>query len=326
VQGPSGTYQDGRRVSANPPGAAPHAAGDDNYWTIENRLDPTSRQAATLVRDTRAVPSPAGTTSLVGGNAATLGDQKHSIASALPAAIAILVIASFLMLFLFTGSLLIPLKALLLNTLTLFAVVGTMIWGFQGGHLSGVLGFTPTDTSTTIPPLLFVVAFALSMDYEVFLISRIKELHDHGRSNRDAIVEGMASTGSIVTTAAALLSVTFFAFGLSKISFLQFFGIGTGLAVIVDAFVVRGILVPAVMRLVGERIWWAPARLRALHSRFGLKDASRPGAKVSRELHVSAVSHRPRAAFTKRRRCHAARSTPLSDPQDCPSACSINGC
>jgi RND superfamily putative drug exporter len=272
VQGPTGTYHDGGRTGANPPGAA-HTAGDDNYWIIDNRLDPTSSAAADLVREARAVPAPTGTTSLIGGTAATLGDQKHSIGSSLPWAIAILVIASFLMLFLFTGSLLIPLKALVLNARTLFAVVGAMIWVFQGGHLASLLGFTPADTSTTIPPLLFVVAFALSMDYEVFLISRIKELHDNGHNNHDAIIEGMARTGSIVTTAAALLSVTFFAFGLSKISFLQFFGIGTGLAILLDAFIVRGVLVPSVMQLLGERIWWSPRPLAALYRRIGLHES-----------------------------------------------------
>jgi putative drug exporter of the RND superfamily len=149
--------------------------------------------------------------------------------------------------------------AVVLNALTLFAVLGLMVWIFQEGHLSGFLGFTPTATSTTIPPLLFVIVFGLSMDYEVFLISRINELHDHGATNREAIAGGLTRSGPIVITAAALLSVTFFAFGLSKVSFIQFFGIGTGIAILVDATIVRCVLVPVVMRLVGEAIWWAPA-------------------------------------------------------------------
>jgi RND superfamily putative drug exporter len=162
---------------------------------------------------------------------------------------------------------------LLLNALNLFAVLGAMVWIFQSGHFSGLLNFTPTSTSTTMPPLLFVIAFGLSMDYEVFLISRIKELHDQGVANREAIVGGLARTGRIVSTAAALLSVTFFAFALSKISFIQFFGLGTGIAILLDATVIRGLLVPAVMSAVGERIWWAPKGLRRLHRYVGVTDS-----------------------------------------------------
>ncbi|SDN16146.1 MMPL family transporter, partial [Actinacidiphila guanduensis] len=271
VQGPGGTYRNGRPVHETGPALSWY---HDGYvtWTVDNTLDATSGQAADLVHDIRDTPTPAHTSVLVGGRAADLVDQKHSIGSGLPWAAAIMVIASFVMLFLFTGSIWIPVKALVLNALTLFTITGAMIWVFQGGHLSGLLNFTPTATSTTIPPLLVVIAFALMMDYEVFLISRIKELHERGLANREAIVQGMARAGTIVTTAAALLSVTFFAFGLSRISFLQFFGIGTGLAVLLDAFVVRGILVPAAMKLAGERIWWAPAPLRRLYDRFGLRE------------------------------------------------------
>jgi putative drug exporter of the RND superfamily len=270
VEGPTGTYVAGRNVSpATGPG---FRSGNVSYWQIRNRLVPSSGQAQALVRRVRAVTGPAGQTMKIGGTTADLVDQKHSIGSRLPLAIAIMVLASFVILFMFTGSLLIPLKAVILNALTLFAALGLMVWIFQGGHLSGLLGFTPTATSTTIPPLLFVIAFGLSMDYEVFLISRIKELHDEGATNTEAIVAGLTRTGPIVTKAAALLSVTFFAFGLSKISFIQFFGIGTGIAILVDATTVRCVLVPVVMRLVGERIWWAPKSLRRFHDRFGLKD------------------------------------------------------
>jgi len=270
VEGPTGTYVAGRQVST--PTGAVYQAGDVTYWQIQSQLVSSSTQAQNLVGQVRALPGPAGQTIQVGGTAADIVDQKHSISSSLPIAIAIMVIATMLMLFLFTGSVLIPLKAVILNALTLFAVLGAMIWVFQGGHLAGLLGFTPTPTSTTIPPLLFVIAFALSMDYEVFLISRIKELHDQGATNTEAVVGGLARTGRIVSTAAALLSVTFFAFGLSKISFIQFFGIGTGIAILIDATIVRGVLVPAVMRLVGEPIWWAPRPLRRLHDRFGLQE------------------------------------------------------
>ncbi len=271
VEGPTGTYVAGLPVS-DAGGQLPQT-GDLSYWQIQNHLVSSSGPAQHLVEQVRALPAPAGQTIEVGGTAADIVDQKHSIGSSLPIAIAIMVLATFLMLFLFTGSVLIPLKAIILNALTLFAVLGLMVWIFQGGHLSGLLGFTPTPTSTTMPPLLFVIAFAVSMDYEVFLMSRIKELHDQGATNTEAVTGGLARTGRIVSTAAALLSVTFFAFGLSKISFIQFFGIGTGVAILVDATMVRGVLVPAVMRLVGERIWWAPRPLRRFYHRFGMQEA-----------------------------------------------------
>jgi putative drug exporter of the RND superfamily len=148
-----------------------------------------------------------------------------------------------------------------------------MVWIFQDGHLSGLLGFTPTPTSTDMPVLLFCVAFGLSMDYEVFLVSRIKELHDAGASNADAVTHGLARTGRIVSTAAALLAVSFFAFGTSKVSFIQFFGLGSGMAILIDATLVRGVLVPAFMRVFGEHSWYAPTPLRRLHDRLGLSES-----------------------------------------------------
>ena len=273
AQGATGTFRHGGRVAPPDPSLR---AGNVTYWSLDNQLVPSSAAAARLVSQVRGARAPAGLTIRVGGSAADLVDQKHSISAALPLAAAIIVLATFLVLFLFTGSVLIPLKALILNGLTLFAAIGAMVWAFQGGHLAGLLSFTPTPTSTTIPPLLFVVAFGLSMDYEVFLLSRIKELHDGGVPNTEAIVSGTARTARIVTTAAALLSVTFFAFALSKISFLEFFGIGTGIAILLDATLVRGVLVPAAMRLVGESIWWAPPALRRLHNRIGFTEAPDP--------------------------------------------------
>ncbi len=259
VEGATGTFVAGQRVGQP---TSSYVSGGITSWSVRNHLASTSGAAQALVHQMRAVPAPAGQTVQVGGAAADLVDQKQSIGASLPFAGAIIVLATSLVLFLFTGSLLIPIKALVLNALTLFAVIGSMVWIFQGGHLSGLLGFTPTATSTTIPPLLFVIAFGLSMDYEVFLLSRIKELHDQGTANTEAVIGGLARTGRIVSTAAALLSVTFFAFGLSKISFIQLFGIGTGVAILLDATIIRGLLVPAIMRLVGERIWWAPSWLR----------------------------------------------------------------
>ena len=178
-----------------------------------------------------------------------------------------------MLLFLFTGSVLLPIKALVLNVLSLSAVFGAMVWIFQYGHLSGPLAFTPGPINTSMPVLMFCIAFGLSMDYEVFLLSRITELHAAGADTAEAVAGGLSRTGRIVSTAAALLSVTFLAFGTSRVSFLQLFGIGTAIAIVVDATLVRGVLVPAFMRLAGRWNWWAPAPLARLHRRFGLAEA-----------------------------------------------------
>ena len=224
------------------------------------------------MREVRATPAPPGSTALVGGDTATLIDAKHAISSHLWLAALIIVLTTLVLLFLFTGSVVQPIRALLGNALTLGATLGAMVWIFQEGHLSGLLGFTPTPINTSMPVLLFCIAFGLSMDYEVFLISRIKELHDGGASTPEAVTNGLARTGRIVSTAAALLAVSFFAFGTSKVSFIQFFGLGSGLAILIDATLIRGVLVPASMRAFGEYSWWAPGPLRRLHARIGVSE------------------------------------------------------
>jgi putative drug exporter of the RND superfamily len=240
--------------------------------TLSTGLVSTSGAAQDLVHAVRGRARPAGVQVLVGGSTATLIDAKTAISSSLPLAIAIIVATTFIVLFLFTGSIVQPIRALLGNALTLGATLGVMVWIFQDGHLTSLLGFTPKPTDTSMPVLLFCIAFGLSMDYEVFLMSRIKELHDGGASNADSVVHGLARTGRIVSTAAALLAVSFFAFGTSSVSFIQFFGLGTGLAILIDATVVRGVLVPAFMGVFGERSWYAPGPLRRLHNRIGLGD------------------------------------------------------
>lgn len=244
-----------------------------SYLAITGPVDASSAASQQLVRDIRAVDAPGDNEALVGGATAKLVDSKQAIASGLPWAIAWIALTTFVLLFLFTGSVVLPLKALLLNVLSLSAVLGAMVWIFQDGHLSGLLGFTATPLDTSMPILLFCIAFGLSMDYEVFLLSRIKELHDKGADTREAVAGGLARTGRIVTTAAALLAITFFAFGTAQTSLLQLFGIGTGIAIVLDATLIRGLLVPSFMRLAGDANWWAPAPLRRLHARFGLSDA-----------------------------------------------------
>ncbi|WP_327191098.1 MMPL family transporter [Streptomyces xinghaiensis] len=246
--------------------------------TVVHALEPRSDDAQNLVRAVRAVDSPAGAEALVGGEDARLVDAKHAIGSRLPAAAGLIAVTTFVLLFLFTGSVVQPLRALLLNALSLGAALGAMVWIFQDGHLAGLLGFTPQPTDTSMTVLLFCVAFGLSMDYEVFLVSRIKELRDADpeAAPAAAVTGGLARTGRIVSMAAGLLAVSFFAFGTGDVSFIQMFGLGTGLAILIDAIAVRGVLVPAAMRLLGRSAWYAPAPLRRLHRRIGLTEGEAP--------------------------------------------------
>jgi RND superfamily putative drug exporter len=273
VTGPAGIWAAGRQVSSAAVVAAQHQSAQGSWFSAIISPDPLSGGAQSLVGHVRSVAVPGGATAYAGGSAASLVDQKHDLGSRLPLAMLLIVLTTLIVLWLFTGSVLLPLQALVLNVLSLTAAFGAMVWIFQDGHLSGVLGFTPLPTSTTMPLLLFCIAFGLSMDYEVFMLSRIKELHDAGASNTEAVAGGLARTGRIITTAAALMAVTFLAFATSKVSFIQMFGIGTALAILVDATLIRGVLVPAFMRLAGEANWWSPAPLRRLHDRIGLAEA-----------------------------------------------------
>ncbi|MER0242434.1 MMPL family transporter [Streptomyces sp. HSW2009] len=268
----AGTYRAGDHQQATPAARALASPGAQRLVVV-GAPAPKSAQAKDLVRSVRAVPPPAGAEVLVGGTDAQLVDTIHAINSRLPLAGGLIALTTFVLLFLFTGSVVQPLRALLLNAISLAAALGVMAWIFADGHGTGVLDFTaqPLDTSMTI--LLLCVAFGLSMDYEVFVTSRMKELHDAGVTGHRVVTDGLARTGRIVTVAAGLLSVSFFAFGTSKISFLMMFGLGSGLAIVIDALLVRGVLVPAAMRLLGGAAWYAPKALRTLHSRIGLSEA-----------------------------------------------------
>jgi RND superfamily putative drug exporter len=246
--------------------------GDLAWVSVVPAVEMGSGEGQDLVRDIRSLDIDAEVS--VGGSTAELVDSKSAIASRLPIALAIIAIATTILLFLLSGSLLVPLKALLLNMLSLTATFGALVWIFQDGNLSGLLGFTATGAiDISMPILMFCIAFGLSMDYEVFLLSRIKEEHDRTGDNDRAVALGLERTGRIVTAAALLLSITFFAFATSGVSFIKMFGLGLGIAVIMDAFVIRGTLVPAFMKLAGEWNWWAPERLRAVHDRFGISEA-----------------------------------------------------
>jgi len=268
----SGSYADGRRLQGPAPAATRFAAPDGTWLAVVPSVGSYSPQGEDLVARVRALPAPFGVQ--VAGPAAQLVDTKASLAAHLPAAAAIIATVTFLLLFLMTGSVVVPVKALVLNLLSLTAVYGAMVFVFQDGHLADVLGFTATGTiDTSMPVLMFCIAFGLSMDYEVFLLSRIKEEHDRTGDTVAAVAVGLERSGRIVTAAAALLAIVFAAFATSRVSFLQLFGVGTALAVVVDATLIRALLVPAFMRLAGQANWWAPAPLRRLHRRVGLREA-----------------------------------------------------
>jgi RND superfamily putative drug exporter len=269
VDSVAGTYVLGRQIA---PGRADLSAGSAAGVLVIPSVDAGGDAAQDLVRAVREVAAPGDR--LVGGPSAALVDVKSGIGNRLPLAIALIALSTFVLLFLFTGSVVLPLKALVINAVSIVGVVGAMVWVFQDGHLSGVLGFTPMPLSITMPLLMFCVAFGLSMDYEVFLLARIKELHDAGADTATAVSGGLERTGRIVTTAAALLAITFFAFVSSKVSFIQMFGLGSGLAIVLDATLVRGVLVPALMRLMGAANWWAPHPLKRLHNRIGFSEPS----------------------------------------------------
>ncbi|WP_436698500.1 MMPL family transporter [Nocardioides sp. BYT-33-1] len=250
------------------------AGRDADLVSVVTDLDPMSADARGLVEEVRSVPVPDGADALVGGASAELHDQMTGIGDRLPLVAGWLVLTTLVILFLFTGSVVQPLRALVLNAVGLAATLGAMVWVFQDGHLSGLLGFTPQPMDSSMMVLLFCVAFGLSMDYEVFVMSRTKEMRDRGMANDEALVHGLAHTGRIVSTAAALIAISFFAFLVSSVSFIQFFGLGTGLAILIDATLIRGVLLPASIRLLGERSWWAPRPLRVLHRRVGLSEAA----------------------------------------------------
>ncbi|HSO54995.1 MAG TPA: MMPL family transporter, partial [Actinomycetes bacterium] len=271
LQGPLGAG-DGPAV---PPEGRRFAAADGTWLSVVGSVEPYSAAGEDLVAAVRGLDAPLG--AQVTGPSAQLVDTKASLFGNLPAAAAIIALVTFAVLFLMTGSVVIPIKALILNLLSLTAIYGAMVWVFQDGHLADVLGFTPTGTiDTSMPVLLFCIAFGLSMDYEVFLLSRIKEEYDRTGDTVASVAAGLERTGRIVTTAAALLAIVFIAFATSQVSFLKLFGIGTALAILVDATLIRALLVPAFMRLAGQANWWAPAPLRRLHARVGLREA--PGA------------------------------------------------
>ncbi|MCI3226300.1 MMPL family transporter [Streptomyces sp. NP-1717] len=274
VDSEAGSFAEGRQVAPPGPGSDRFSADSSTYLSVIPKSESLSEEGERLVEDIRSAEAPYDVQ--VGGPAAELVDSLDSMYDALPMALAIIGITTFVLLFLFTGSLVLPLKALVLNCLSLSATFGVLVWGFQDGHLEGFVGeFTVTDTITwTVPVLLFCIAFGMSMDYEVFLLSRIKEEWDRSGDNQLAVARGLERTGAMVTAAAGLIAIVWLGFVLSGISYLKAIGLGLAIAVLMDATLVRGALVPAFMRLAGRANWWAPGPLVRFHRRFGLREAA----------------------------------------------------
>jgi len=269
VTASTGTFAGGRAVGPGNPAYASESGVQ--RLAVLSTYDPHSTEGQEQVTAVRAVPTGSMDT-VVGGNAAELVDSKDAIGSRLPLAGLLIVISTFVLLFLFSGSVLQPLRALLFNVLGLSATLGVLVLIFQEGWLSSWLGFTPLPLDTSMLVLLFCIVFGLSMDYEVFVLSRIKETHDQGAGMRESVTYGLSRSGRLVTMAAVLLAVNLLAFGTSGVSFIQMFGIGSGLAILIDATLIRGILVPVGMRVMGRAAWWSPPFLRRVHDRVGLRE------------------------------------------------------
>ena len=273
VDSTAGVYVDGEQVVAASEATARFAAGGGSWLSVIPTVDPFSPEGEQLVRDVRETDAPG--TTYVGGLAASGLDTKASLADRLPWALGIIGLSTFILLFLFTGSVVVPIKALVLNLLSLSATFGAMVWVFQEGNLSGILDFTPTGhLEMGVAILMFCIAFGLSMDYEIFLLSRIKEEYDRTGDNALAVERGLQRTGGIITAAALLLAIVFIAFATSGVSTIKLMGLGVALAILMDATLVRTLLVPAFMKLAGDWNWWAPTPFRRLHDRFGLGEGA----------------------------------------------------
>jgi RND superfamily putative drug exporter len=278
VSAPGGTFVNG--ALAGPPSAATGIKDGSAFLTVGSTAPLFSQASETQLDRLHAVGTPGGEVVQMTGTAQINRDSSESVTSRLPAVLSVIAAITFVLLFLLTGSVALPLKALLLNVLSLTAAFGALVWIFQDGHL-GALGTTPTGTLVAhMPVLLFCIAFGLSMDYEVFLVSRIREYWlESGRTRADAdeaVALGVARTGRVVTAAALLMSIAFAALMAAQVSFIRMFGVGLTAAVLVDATLVRMLLVPAFMHVLGKVIWWAPKPLARLYDRLGISEAHAP--------------------------------------------------
>ena len=242
-----------------------------NFGLADKALAESSQDS---VKAIRALTPPAATAALVSGNTAGFIDQKQSLAEHLPLLIAIICATTLILLFLLTGSVILPLKTLLMNAMTLGATLGILVLAFQDGWLDGLFAYSgPAAIEVTSLVFLFAVIFGLATDYAVLVMARIKEQHDLGQSNEEAVAIGIARTGRVITAAALMIAVVFLAFGVSSVFFMKQIAVGMAVGVLLDATVVRALLVPSLMRLLGEWNWWAPGPLRRLQLRIGFSEA-----------------------------------------------------
>ena len=276
VTAPTGTFVGGQRIG--PPTAAAGAADGSAYLTVGSNAPLYSDDSDSQLDGLHDVATPGGRAVQFTGMAQINRDSVDAITSRLPLVLTVIAVITLVLLFLLTGSVVLPVKALILNVISLTASFGALVWIFQDGHL-GALGTTPTGVLVAnIPVLLFCIAFGLSMDYEVFLVSRIREFwlsSERTRADNDeSVALGLAHTGRVVTAAALVMAISFAGLIAAQVSFMRMFGLGLTLAVVVDATLVRMVLVPAFMHILGRWNWWAPAPLTRLHERIGLSDSS----------------------------------------------------
>jgi RND superfamily putative drug exporter len=293
VSAPDGTFTGGRPVG--PPSAATGFKDGSAFLTVSSTAPLFTDASETQLDRLRAVTPPAGQHVQLTGVAQINRDSSEAITSRLPMVLAIIAAITFVLLFLLTGSVVLPLKALVLNVLSLTAAFGALVWIFQEGHL-GALGTTSTGTLVAnMPVLLFCIAFGLSMDYEVFLVSRIREYWlKSGKTradNDESVALGLARTGRVVTAAALLMAISFAALIAAQVAFMRMFGVGLTLAVLADATLVRMVLVPAFMHVLGRWNWWAPKPLARLHERIGISEGDQTvTATRNHERHTVSVT------------------------------------
>jgi RND superfamily putative drug exporter len=241
-----------------------------NFAPTQVALDGRSQDALKAIR---ANGAPGAAELLVSGNTARFVDQKQSIRDHLPLVVAIVAATTLLILFMLTGSIILPLKTLVMNGLTLAATLGIVVLAFQEGWLEGPLDYSgPAAVEVTSLVFLFAITFGLATDYAVLVMARIKEQHDLGETNEQAVATGIGRTGRVITAAAVCIAVVFLAFAVSSVFFMKQIALGQAVGVLIDATIVRALLVPSLMRLFGEWNWWAPAPLKRFHERYGFQE------------------------------------------------------
>ena len=274
VRTSQGYFEAGEQIApANPFDPTKYAAGDYRRIVAIHDVESRGTSGLELTDRLRAIDTVSIDEVLIGGGAAVYTDSQKGIEHNLPTVLLWIIISTLVLLFLFTGSFIMPIKAVLLNFLSLGATIGFLSWVFIGGHLQFLLGdFQVTgtiDTSSLV--LIAVITFGLSMDYELFLLSRIKEQHDAGLSTTESVAMGLQKSGRIITAAALVLAVSFFAFVTSGVSVMKMMGLGIAFAVLLDATIIRALLVPALMRLFGNLNWWAPKWAKKIYRKVGLE-------------------------------------------------------